>query len=282
MNKRTGLTLIEVLVVIAIIGVLIALLLPAVQQVREAALRTQGINNLRQIVLATHHFANDHRERLPNINGGPLSANPRQSLFEALLPYLEGNNIFLANLNKPLTELEPVPVFLSPADPTLPSDMPGVTSYAGNAQVFTGNRGMATTFLDGTSNTIAFAEHYASGCGNHFFFYWYFQPEALGAHRATFADGGPDVDSYQNAGDVWPATAGSPPNSKAAYGKKGITFQAAPALKDCDPRLANTPHASGMLTALGDGSVRILAPGISEFTYWGAVTPAKGEILQDW
>src|SRR5262249_18502479 len=135
------------------------------------------------------------------------------------------------------------------------------------------------TFLDGTSNTIAFAEHYAYCGGGHVFAYSAFS--ANGAHRPTFADGGPNVDSYQNMADVWPTTSGSPPRSKAVYGN-GWTFQAAPRLADCDPRLANTPHPTGMVTALADGSVRILSSGISEFTYWGAVTPAKGEVLQDW
>ncbi len=279
MNKRSGLTLIELLVVIAIIGVLIALLLPAVQKVREAALRAQSINNLRQIVLATHNFATEHRERLPNINGSPASTNPGQSLLFALLPYVEQTEIYLANIKNPKTPGLMVPIYLSPADPTLPGRRPDVSSYAANAQVFTGNPGMERTFRDGTSNTIAFAEHYA-WCGNDFFVFWAIQPN--GAHRATFADGGPDVDSYYNPGDVWPGTSGSPPNSKATGGKPGATFQVAPSLKDCDPRLANTPHASGMLTALGDGSVRTLTPGISEYTYWGAVTPAKGEVLQDW
>src|SRR5262245_44330922 len=75
-SRRTiapaGFTIVELLIVVAIIGILIALLLPAVQAARESARRTQCDNNLRQIALATLHFESV-RKVLPPGYLGPRS-----------------------------------------------------------------------------------------------------------------------------------------------------------------------------------------------------------------
>ncbi len=89
-RHRPGFTLIELLVVIAVIGILIGLLLPAVQSVRESASRTQCANNLKQIGLACHLYHDQHKRLPPNryaLKEGPSWA-------WLLLPNLEQNNLY--------------------------------------------------------------------------------------------------------------------------------------------------------------------------------------------
>jgi len=96
-NKQSGFTLVELLVVIAIIGILISLLLPAVQAAREAARRMSCSNKLKQLTLAVHNYIDSHKA-LPAALGGPYGPPNnnagRWSGFMPLLPYFEQNALW--------------------------------------------------------------------------------------------------------------------------------------------------------------------------------------------
>jgi len=91
--RRSAFTLVELLVVISIIGVLVALLLPAVQAAREAARRMQCRNNLRQLGIAMHNYHDVYKKFPPGYRMKPNSATePVGSANVSLLPYLEQAN----------------------------------------------------------------------------------------------------------------------------------------------------------------------------------------------
>jgi len=99
-SARPAFTLIELLVVIAIIGVLVGLLLPAVQQAREAARRSACSNNMKQIGLALHNYADSHRERLPTgwvgeYESGEIHGDegPGWGWASQILPFMEENAV---------------------------------------------------------------------------------------------------------------------------------------------------------------------------------------------
>ena len=186
---RRAFTLVELLVVIAVIGVLVALLLPAVQAAREAARRSSCSNNMRQIVLATHNYMDTLKCLPPAVclsqGGGNWSAHAR------ILPYMEQLNLqnlidFRFNysdvVNAPqhaqVTQMK-VPAYVCPseikAQPRVTATLTHFpTTYGinyGTWFVFdapsgqTGNGAFVVNqaltdgaFIDGMSNTIALAE----------------------------------------------------------------------------------------------------------------------------
>lgn len=188
-RTRRAFTLIELLVVIAIIGILIGLLLPAVQKVRDSANRTQSRNNLKQLVLAMQsaHDTNGKTPPMFGYYGG--TSGPAGTVFYHLLPYIEQGNLYAQGPDA--ARSSPLKVLRHPGDNsygtgtfTLTSSMPawwastgtadptppwanranttwGLSSYSANWQVY-GDTG--TTFSgirDGLSNTILFNEKYA-------------------------------------------------------------------------------------------------------------------------
>ncbi|MDB5339131.1 MAG: hypothetical protein JWN70_4750 [Planctomycetaceae bacterium] len=134
LRDRRGFTLIELLVVIAIIAVLIGLLLPAVQQAREAARRTQCKNNLRQLILAAHNHEASMTYLPPGFRGDQISGFPRYfdlwGTLAFLTPYLEQTAVYNSidlkqtmyqlvspyGITAPVAASTMVPSFLCPSD----------------------------------------------------------------------------------------------------------------------------------------------------------------------
>jgi len=178
-------TLIELLVVIAIIAVLISLLLPAVQQAREAARRSQCKNNLKQIGLALHNYLDSYRAFPPSTCLGHSGSIVLWSIQARLLPYCDQANLtnlidFSKNYNDPIhlpVSKTRVPFYLCPseiADHATPNGNHYPLNYAfnagtwlimdpannrwGNGAAYPNSRLTPANFTDGMSNTLGFAE----------------------------------------------------------------------------------------------------------------------------
>jgi prepilin-type N-terminal cleavage/methylation domain-containing protein len=283
LGKRwRGFTLIELLVVIAIIAILIGLLLPAVQKVRDAASRTQCINNIKQCGLAVHNH-NDTYQRLPGM--WEQRAGIQGSLHFWLLPFIEQQNLYnngVAAGNSWQVNNVAIKTFNCPGDPTLPSTgMNGIytssgnASYAGNIMVFNPNspRGIVTAMPDGTSNTVMWAERY-SQC----------QPSSGGHTDPTWA-----ANPWQTPNGPWAVagfgftTSGIWGGYYPDYSYGGQPFQTAPAPSACNWYITQGGHTAVMNVGLGDGSVRQVSGGLSTNTWVLACIPNDGAVLgADW
>ncbi len=155
-------------VMVVVVGVLIALLLPAVQQARAAAQRTQSKNNMKQIGLALHNYADTYNMFPP---GGIYTKKdePYNAWMTSILPYVEQSRVYeMIDSNQPWTSPanQPafqmvIPAYLNPAIGAQQSTVGslGAAHYAGNSQLLVKNKGRKfSEITDGTANTILAGE----------------------------------------------------------------------------------------------------------------------------
>jgi type II secretory pathway pseudopilin PulG len=291
-QKRSAFTLFQLLIIIAILAILIGLLLPAVQKVREAAARAQSQNNLKQLVLATINYADTYAMLPPGVDDNNFSATAK------LLPFFEQQQVYNMidfkksiddDANAAMRKLR-IKTLESPQDPipTVKNDW-GPTNYLFNDLVFYLNSKLKypASITDGTSNTIAIGET-LKGDGKN---------QAVDVHRQyvhlkkeDLKNTGPDTgvkywkDNKNIAGD------------RCASWMDGRFLQGMfnGKLRPNDERpdvscggvsgvSALRSYRDIVQVGLLDGSVRSVTNGVTHNTWKAAMTPAGGEVLgNDW
>ncbi|MES2789053.1 MAG: DUF1559 domain-containing protein [Planctomycetota bacterium] len=307
-TQRRGFTLIELLVVIAIIAVLIALLLPAVQQAREAARRSQCINNIKQLGLASHNFHDNFRKLPPQFGYTETATSGSYGpLFFHLLPYLEQGNLWntasqtvATPITYPCAMTLPaggrdirgsalgnkiVPVYQCPTDSSTTTTLGTFgwagSGYAGNFQVF-GNAASISAPVG--SCDLAVAEQWrgsrqlrdvTDGLSNTLFF----------AEKFGSCNSGPNLVGT-SGGNMWARWDGLDywQGTFAAF-TTGPTskFQSAPLPYTvggpCVSTVAQTFHVGAMNVGMGDGSIRTLSVNMNSDVWWSVCTPGGAEVV---
>jgi prepilin-type processing-associated H-X9-DG protein len=279
------------LVVIAIIGILVALLLPAIQAAREAARRMQCSNHVKQLVLAAHN-CHDAYEVFPPAGGKSYAHNATVqrdgpfhglagSFFFHILPFIEQGSFYDAavaaggnmddtvdgrRVNNYIIEGYRCPSDRSPANasgygyPSGPDGTHAVSNYGVNYMAFCdrasnnqeGAAGMSD-MLDGTANTVFFGERYGQCASN----------------KSSL---------WANSSSTWAPQICHKLNPNSGTCPK---FQLAPEYKSANDATGGgqSSHPGVMNVGMGDGSVRAVDGSVDAGIWASACNPGDGEAL---
>jgi prepilin-type N-terminal cleavage/methylation domain-containing protein len=295
MYCRSAFTLIELLIVIAIVAILTGLLLPAVQHARESANRVKCANNLRQIGLASHNYHDTYRSLPPGYlaTAAYPDTTPGWGWAAYLLPHLEQNNLAAQiKFKQPVGSLSAiqtiVPVFICPSDivPTEPfwisdatwtpialaapcsyaasvgNDHSEVDAATGNGVFYRNSKTRIADILDGASNTVFVGDR--AWCQT--------QGIWAGAPNGAIARAG-----VQN---VWPNATG-PSQALTLVHNNWVNIHT-----DADGGLDDfsSNHIGGVNLLFGDGAVHfihdITLDGQERLDFWALGTRAGGEVIK--
>ena len=317
-GRHIGFTLVELLVVIAIIGILVSLLLPAVQAAREAARRMQCTNNLKQIGLATHNYLDTFKCFPPSYiiqpGGGGVHGTPDPDTCDAgpgwawgtlLLPYAEQQTLHDAidfslpcwdNANEEATQMR-LEMYICPSASTADSLCP-VVDISGNLlaefgrSCYIANVGQCEPWgyaVDKYTNEQADGPMFRNasintasvtdGLSNTMFF---------GEHHPTLSDKTwvgvvPGAVVEGKPDDAFPNKELAATLVNAHSGPS--PFEHPPVIHPPNSPLKmacgmQSDHPGGCNIALGDGSVRFISETINQQTWASLASRGKGEVVQ--